>query len=110
MKASSPAVRVNVAVAAESVCRSTKLRHTGIAEKLSKAVEPKSTPSTVTVPGRIGSVGRWSNGLPISMRPLCGLRRSGEKRDATTLYTSNGSARPNHLSPQTIAPVNVITI
>ena len=37
------------------------------------------------VPGRIGSVGRWLNGLPISMRPLSGLRRSGEKRDATSL-------------------------
>ena len=46
-----------------------------IAEKLSNAVEPSNTASTVTVPGRIGSVGRWSNGLPISMRPLCGLRR-----------------------------------
>ncbi len=110
MKTSSPAVRISVAAAADSVCRSTKLRHTGIAEKLSNAVEPSSTASTVTVPGRIGNDGKWSNGLPISMRPLCGLRRNGEKRDATTLYTSNGSARPNHLSPQTIAPVRVTTM
>ena len=92
------------------MCRSTKSRQTGIAEKLSNAVEPSSTASRVTVPGRIGSDGRWSKGLPISMRPLCGLRRNGENRDATTLYTSNGSARPNHRSPQAIAPVRVTTM
>jgi hypothetical protein len=86
------------------------LRQSGDVEKLSNAVDPSSTASMVTVPGRTGSDSRWSNGLPISMRPLFGLRRNSENRDATTLYASNGSARPNHRSPQTIAPVMVMTM
>src|SRR3954453_5093929 len=107
---SKPAVRIRLAAGPVCAMLLTKLRQAGDAEKLSNAVDPSSTASMVTTPGRIGSDGRWSNGLPISIRPLPGLRRNGENRDATTLYTSNGSARPNHLSPQTIAPVNVTTM
>jgi hypothetical protein len=99
-------VRSSVAVAAESVWSSTKPRHCGVAEKLSNAVDPSSTASTATVPARTGSDGRWSNGLPIAMRPSR-LRRSADSRDATTLYTSNGSARAHQRSPQHNAPANV---
>ena len=66
---SSPAVRSSVAVAVEPGYSSTKLRHWGVAEKLSNAVDPSNTASTATVPGRTGSDGRWSNGLPIAIRP-----------------------------------------
>ena len=53
-----PAVRSNVAVSVDDVCASTKLPYWGIAEKLSNAVDPSSTASTATVPGRTGSDGR----------------------------------------------------
>ena len=36
---------------------------------------------------------------------VAGCAAAERSRDATTLYTSNGSARANHRSPQTIAPV-----
>jgi hypothetical protein len=93
-------------VAVEPVCSSTKLRHCGVAEKLSNAVDPSNTASTATVPGRTGSDGRWSNGLPIAIRPSW-LRRNADSRDATTLYTSNGSARAHQRSPQHNAPAIV---
>ncbi len=97
---------MSVAVAAEPAVSSTKLRHCGRAEKLSNAVDPSSTDSTATMPGRTGSDGRWSNGLPIAMRPSR-LRRSADNRDATMLYTSNGSARAHQRSPHTTAPASV---
>jgi hypothetical protein len=36
------------------------------------------------------------------------FRRIGDSRDATTLYTSNGSARAHHRSPHDNAPLSVI--
>src|SRR5262245_46056738 len=102
----SPAVRSSVAVAGEGVWASTKPRQPGVAEKLSNAVEPNSGARTPRVPARTGSVGRWSNGFPVAMRPSR-LRRSGDGREATTLYTSNGSARAHQRSPQHSAPAIV---
>ncbi|CQA12522.1 Uncharacterised protein [Mycobacteroides abscessus] len=59
MKTASPAVRIATAATVEPLASSsTNPRHSGIAEKLSKAVEPSSTASTATMPGRIGSDGR----------------------------------------------------
>lgn len=80
----SPAVRTAVAAIPESVRSSTNPRNCGVAEKLSNAVDPSNTDSTATIPGRTGSDGRWSNGLPNAMRPSV-FRRKGDTRDATTL-------------------------
>jgi hypothetical protein len=71
-------------------------------------VDPSRIASTATVPGRTGIDGRWSNGLPIAMRPSS-LRRTGDSRDATTPYTSKGSARAFHRVPNAHAPANVTT-
>ena len=97
---------ISVAVAADPAVSSMNVRHCGLAEKLSNAVDPSSTDSTATMPGRTGSDGRWSNGLPIAMRPSR-LRRSADNRDTTMPYTSKGSARAHQRTPHTNAPARV---
>ena len=93
----------------DAALRSTNFLKAGDAEKLSNAVEPSSTANTARVPGRTGMVGRWSSGLPATTWPVAPLRRNGDSRDATTLYTSNGSARANHVDPNTAAPTAIAT-
>ena len=88
-----------------AAARSTKFRNVGDWEKLSNAVEPSNTARTATVPGRTGSVGRWSSGLTHSTRPVPRARRKGDIRDTAMLYTSKGSARANHRAPKTQAPI-----
>src|SRR6201999_422179 len=73
--------------------RSAKARHVGDDEKLSNAVDPSSTASVTTTPGRTGNDGRWSNGLPTTIFSVSGLRQNGQSRDTAMLYTPNGSAR-----------------
>ena len=58
------------------------------------------------MPARTGIDGRWSNGLPTAIRPSA-LRRSGDSREATTPYTSNGSALAGQRVPNTKAPASV---
>src|ERR1700742_4458391 len=72
---------------------SAKPRHVGDDEKLSNAVDPSNTASSTTTPGRTGSDGRWSNGLPTTIFSVSGLRQNGQSRDTAMLYTPNGSAR-----------------
>src|SRR3954447_25877121 len=73
----------------------------------SKAVEPKSTATTPTRPGRTGTPSRLPNGLRVTRRPS--PRRPNTERWPTSVeYTSNGSARANHLSPNSAAPTSVI--
>ncbi|SHV98949.1 Uncharacterised protein [Mycobacteroides abscessus subsp. abscessus] len=58
-KTVSPAVRMATDATVDPwASASTSPRHSGIAEKLSNAVEPSNTASTATMPGRIGSDGR----------------------------------------------------
>src|SRR5271166_459283 len=65
--------------------RSAELRHVTDDEKLSNAVEPSSTAKIATTPGRIGNDNRWSNGLPIAILPVSGLRRNGDSREIAML-------------------------
>ena len=81
----------------------------GDEEKLSNAVDPSSTASVTTTPGRTGSDGRWSSGLPTTILPEAGFRRNGERRDTAMLYTPNGSARANQRWPQSPAPPSSTT-
>jgi hypothetical protein len=84
--------------------RSAKFRQVTEDEKLSNAVDPRSTASTATTPGRIGNDSRWSKGLPIAILPVFGSRRNGDSRDTAMLYTPNGSTRANHRCPHSHAP------
>src|SRR5436309_9603098 len=85
---------------------SAKLRQVVDDEKLSNAVEPSSTASTATTPGRIGSDTRWSKGLPMPIFRVVTSRRKGDNRDTAMLYTPNGSARANQRCPHNHAPIN----
>ncbi|GAB4698490.1 hypothetical protein MOKP118_19220 [Mycobacterium avium subsp. hominissuis] len=91
------------------VSRSEKPRQVGDDEKLSNAVEPSSTASSTTTPGRTGSDGRWSSGLPTTIRPVRGLRRNGDSRETAMLYTPNGSARASQRCPHSHAPAAIST-
>ena len=88
---------------------SEKPRHVGDDEKLSNAVEPSSTASNTTTPGRTGSDGRWSSGFPMTILQVSRLRRNGESRETAMLYTPNGSARASQRCPHSHAPTSIST-
>ena len=103
-RSAAPTTTVSAARRRSRVSRSAKPRQVGDDEKLSNAVDPSSTASITTTPGRTGRDGRWSNGLPMTIFPVVRLRRNGESRDTAMLYTPNGSARANQRWPHSHAP------
>ena len=84
-KPSSPAVRARVAPPGIPDVASTTARHFGIAEKLSKAVDPNSTASTATVPGRTGRGGQVVEGIAHHYQPAASVPPQGRqpRRDDT---------------------------
>src|SRR3954447_832050 len=73
----------------------------------SNAVDPSSTATTPTRPGRTGTPSRFPRGLRVTRRPSA-RRPNTDRCPANVEYTSNGSATANHLLPNSAAPTSVI--
>ena len=105
-KSSSPAVRSTESPpdsptrGTAAALRSTKFLNPSDWGEAVEGGRASSTAITATVPGRTGMVGRWSSGLPTTMRPVSRLRLNGASRDTVTLYTSKGSASGEPPGPE----------
>ena len=79
---------------------------------MSNAVEPKSTETTATRPGRGTIVARFTSGVAYdepTLRALVRVSRRPQKDSFATRfeYTSNGSARSNQTSPNSAPPISI---
>ena len=67
---------------------------------------PNSTASTATSPGATSTPSRLASGLRSTSRPSP-RRPIGQSRPISVEYTSNGSARLNHVSPKSAEPTSI---
>jgi hypothetical protein len=67
---------------------------------LHRPIPPVIDRGITSTPGPTGSDGRWSSGLPMTILPLAGLRRNGERRDTAMCTTRTVGRRQPALSAQ----------
>lgn len=78
-------------------------------EKLSNAVEPSSTAITATVPGRTGLIGQMIQRIADDDSVGGGVPPEGCQSGHRHAVYLRGSARANHVEPNTAAPANIAT-